>query len=669
MPMKKILKTEAKERVNKLKKLINKYSYAYYVLDKPIVSDEVNDSLFHELQDLEAKFPDLKTADSPTQRVGNKPLDKFKKVDHQKSMLSLKDAFSNQEIQDWQKRNERYLKNEFKTKYYTELKMDGLAVSLIYIDGIFKTGITSGNGKTGEDVTQNLKTIGAIPLKLRNTPKGRIEVRGEVYMPIKSFEKLNKERKDNSQPLFANPRNAAAGSIRQLDPKIAGKRSLSFIAYELTSDLGQKTHEQEHKMIKDLGFKVIDKNKLCDNLKDVEKVIKKVEKERSKLPYQIDGLVIIVDNDQICDQLGVIGKTPRGMIAFKFAPEEVTTKLLDIKVQVGRTGRLTPIAVLEPVLVAGSTVARATLHNEEEILRKDVRINDTVIIRKAGDIIPEVLKPIKDLRPKNSQKYQMLKTCPVCKGKVIKRNGEVDHYCSNNKDCPAQNRRSIEHFVSKGGLDIEGLGPNILNQLVSEGLIKTSADIFKLKEQDLKPLERFADKSAQNAIQSIQSSKEVSLGRFIYALGIRHVGEETAHTLAKEFGSLKNLKQASLERLNKIDDIGLVVAKSIVNFFADNQNQKLLSELINLGIKLTEQKGTGKLKGLSFVFTGGLQNISRDQAKQRVRELGAKVHDSITKDIDYVVAGKNSGSKLTQAKQKNIKIITEAEFEKLISFS
>jgi len=664
--MKKISKTEAKDRINKLRKLLNEYSYAYHVLDKPIVSDEVNDSILHELQGLEAQFPDLKTLDSPTQRVGDKPLDKFKKVDHQKPMLSLRDAFSTQEIGDWQKRNERYLKNEFKTKYYTELKMDGLAVSLIYQDGVFKTGVTRGNGKVGENVTQNLKTIGAIPLKLIKAPKGRIEIRGEVYMPIKSFEKLNKERKDNDQQLFANPRNAAAGSIRQLDPKIAGKRSLSFVAYEIITDLKQTSHHQEHELAKELGFKVINKNKLCNDLKAVEKVVKQVEKDRAKLPYQIDGLVIIVDDDKIFDQLGAIGKAPRGIIAFKFAPEEVTTKLLDIKVQVGRTGRLTPIAVLEPVQVAGSVVSRATLHNEEEILRKDVRVNDTVIIRKAGDIIPEVLKPIKDLRSKHSQKYQMSKACPVCKGKVIKRSGEVDHYCSNSKACPAQNRRSIEHFVSKAGLDIEGLGPSILNQLVSEGLIKTSADIFKLTEQDLKPLERFADKSAQNTIQSIQSSKEVSLGRFIYALGIRHAGEETAYNLAEEFGSLKNLKQASLERLNKIDDVGEVVAKSIVDFFKDKQNQKLLSQLIKSGIKITEQKGLGKLKGLSFVFTGGLQNMSRDQAKQTVRGLGAKVHDSVTKDTDYVVEGKDSGSKIAQAKQKNIKIITESEFGKLI---
>lgn len=673
MKEKKINKTKAREQIKKLRKLVDKYRYGYHVLDKPLVSDEVNDSLKHQLQELENQFPDLVTPDSPTQRVGGKPLAKFKKVKHQTPMLSLRDAFSEEEIKEWQERNERFLKKSFKTRYYAELKIDGLAVSLIYQDGVLKKGATRGDGRTGEDVTQNLKTIEAIPLKLRKdskyypkVPKGRFEVRGEVYLPKSSFEKLNKEQKKKREPLFANPRNAAAGSIRQLDPKIAASRDLSFVAYEITTDIGQKAHHQEHEMAKDLGFKVIKENRLFQTLEEVESFCKEIEKKREKLPYQIDGIVVVIDDDTIYIQLGVIGKAPRGLIAFKFAPEEATTKLLDIIIQVGRTGALTPVAVLEPVLVAGSTVSRATLHNEDEIKRKDIRIGDTVIIRKAGDVIPEVVKPLKELRPKDTKKFRMPRKCPVCQGAIKRKQGMVAHYCINRKRCPAQNRRAIEHFVSKNGLDIEGLGPKILDQLISEGLVKDPSDIFKLKEKDLEPLERFAEKSAKNIITSIQNSKKVSLGRLIYALGIRHVGEETAYDLADEFGSLENLSQTSQERLEKVADVGTIVAKSISRYFKNKANQRLIKELKRVGLEVEQKKGKGRLKNMSFVFTGSLKNLSRDQAKQRVRELGAEIHETVTKDTNYLVVGKEPGSKYQQAKKKKIETISEKEFLRII---
>jgi len=673
MVKKRIAKTEARKRIEKLRRLVDKYRYSYHVLDKSLVSDEVNDSLKHELQKLEDQYPDLITPDSPTQRVGGQPLDKFKKVRHQTPMLSLRDVFSREELKEWQKRNERYLKKSFQTNYYAELKMDGLAVSLVYQNGLLKIGATRGNGRVGEDVTQNLKTVEAIPLRLREESKyypkasaGRFEVRGEVYLPRSSFEKLNKEQKKKGEPLFANPRNAAAGSIRQLDPRVASARDLSFIAYEITTDLGQKAHHQEHQMAKDLGFKVIGRNKICRSLKEVEEFKEKIEKERKRLSYQIDGIVVVVDEDRLCDQLGTVGKAPRGLVAYKFAPEEVTTKLLDIKVQVGRTGALTPVAILEPALVAGSTVSRATLHNQDEISRKDIRINDTVIIRKAGDVIPEVVRPLKELRPRNAKKFQMPRKCPVCQGRVVRRKGEVAFYCLNHKKCPAQNRRGIEHFVSKAGLDIDGLGPKILDQLISEGLIKNAADIFRLKKKDLEPLERFAEKSASNIIASINRSKRVSLGRLIYALGIRQVGEETAYDLAEEFGSLESLGRASITRLEKISDIGEVVARSIHRYFKNKENQRLIEELKKSGLKIEKKKARAKLKGLNFVFTGSLKSFSRSQAKKRVRELGARVSENITEKTDYLVVGRGPGSKYDQAKKKKVKTISEDGFLKLL---
>lgn len=662
---------EAKREIKRLRRLIEKARYAYHVLDKPIMEDEVLDSLKHKLYKLEQKYPHLITPDSPTQRVGGKPLDKFKKVHHQVPMLSLEDAFSLEELKEWEQRNQRFLKQKKRFKYFAELKMDGLAVSLIYENGTFVLGATRGDGRTGEDVTQNLKTIESIPLHLREKSKyypraarGRFEVRGEVFMSAHSFEKLNKERKRKGMPLFANPRNAAAGSVRQLNPKITAERDLDFVVYDIVTDIGQKEHHQEHEIAKDLGFKIVSYNRLCSDLEEVEKFKKHWEKEKSKLPYWIDGIVVVVDDNRIFEQLGSVGKAPRGMIAYKFSPEESTTKVKDIILQVGRTGTLTPVAVLEPVQVRGTTVTRATLHNEDYIKEKDVRIGDTVVVYKAGDIIPEVLRVIKELRPQNAKRFKMPKFCPRCGTKLVK---EGAFWRCPNPKCFSVQRRKLQHFVSKNAFDIEGLGPKILNQLIEQGLIKTPADLFDLTEGDLEPLERFAEKSAQNLVQSIRARREMDLGRFIYALGIRHVGEQTAYDLARHFKSLEKISKASLEEIEKVPNVGKVVAKSIYGFFRDKNNQRLIKELLRR-VKIREVGSKrSRIFGKSFCFTGVLESLPRDEAKAKVRELGGLPHSDVTQNLDYLVVGKNPGSKLQKAKKYGIRIISEKKFLQMIT--
>ncbi|MCX6811943.1 MAG: NAD-dependent DNA ligase LigA, partial [Candidatus Berkelbacteria bacterium] len=606
MSKEKIDKTAAKVRIEKLRKLIDQYRYEYHVLDKPSVSDAVNDSLKHELQELEDQFPDLVTPDSPTQRVGGKPLDKFKKVTHKTRMLSLTDAFSFDELKDWFERNERQLGKKIKPQFFSELKMDGLAISITYKNGDLEVGATRGDGVTGEDVTNNLKTIEAIPLHLRKdseyyarASKDELVVRGEVYMTKSAFKRVNDEQKKKGGALFANPRNAAAGSVRQLDPKITASRELSFVAWSMETNLGQKFHHEEHEIMQDLGFRVIKENKLFHSLNEVEKFKEDIEKKREKLDFQIDGIVVVIDNDNLFDRLGVVGKAPRGQVAYKFAPEQATTIVKDIIVQVGRTGKLTPVAEFIPTLVAGSTISRATLHNEDEMSKKDIRIGDTVVIQKAGDVIPEVVSVIKKLRPANARKFVFPKRCPICGSKVVRVPGEAAHRCTN-KFCFAQQKRQIQHFVSKGGMDIEGLGPKILEQLIKEGLIKHEGDLYKITEDDLRPLERFAEKSAENLVESIKNSKIVPLGRFIYALGILNVGEETAYDLASRFGTLEKIESASLEELEKVQDIGIVVAKSIYNYFHDERNLNKIKDLLKSGIKIEGQRQTkSKITGKS----------------------------------------------------------------------
>jgi len=656
-------KQEAKNRIDKLIKEISHHRYLYHVLDKQEISDSALDSLKKELFDLEKEYPVLIRKDSPTQRVSGKALDKFKKVKHNTKILSLADAFNYNDLKNWEERNEKILKEKVKD-YYTELKLDGLTVVLTYINGVLDKGATRGDGKAGEDVTNNLKTITSIPLSLKckNLPR-EIEVRGEVVMNKKVFNEINRQRKKKGLSVFANPRNIAAGSIRQLNPNIARERKLDCIVFELITDLGQKDHEESHNILKDLGFKTSTYNERCKNIDEVDKYLKKWVEKRKSLPYETDGSVIVVNNIKQEKVLGHIGKAERWMIAFKFPAEQVTTKVLDIEVQVGRTGALTPVAVLKPVSVAGSIVSRATLHNIDEIKRLDVRIGDTVIIQKAGDIIPDIVKVLKNLRTGKEKKYRFPRVCPACHSKVKRKDNEVAYYCSNSK-CYAKNIESLIHFVSKKGFNIEGLGNSIIKLLSDKGLVITFADIFRLKKGDLLSLEGFAEKKVNNTLNSIQECKKVTLSRFIYSLGIRHVGEETAISLTKHFKHFNNFKNSKKEELEDLQDIGPEVAKSIVKYFEDEYIIKVVEDLFELGIEIKkEEYKSNVLEGKTFVFTGSL-NISRDKAKNIIRKVGGKVVSSVSSSLDYLVIGKKPGSKLKKAEDLNINIITEKELLK-----
>ncbi len=664
-------KKQAEKRIKILRKEIEKNRYFYHVLDKPRVSDAVDDSLKHELKKLEDKYPSLVVADSPTQRVGGEPLSKFKKVTHEKPMLSLNDVFSFEELQEWENRLIRLVgKKELdRCGYYCELKMDGLAVSLKYKNGILLQGATRGNGKVGEDVTNNLKTVNSIPLSLKGYPTGTIYARGEVYLNKKEFKKLNDLQAKNGGQIYANPRNIAAGSIRQLNPKITESRNLMFMLYGLDG-FNFEYHSQEHKKAEELGFRAnLKNNKLCRNIKEVNEYYKLLERKRDGLDYQIDGVVVGVNSKRLFTKLGVAGKAPRGQIAFKFPAEETTSVIKDIIVQIGRTGKLTPVALLEPTLVAGSTVSRATLHNQDEIKRKDIKIGDTVIIRKAGDVIPEVVEPIKRMRSGGERAFKMPERCPICGGTVERRKGEVDWYCKD-RNCSTRRLRSIIHFASKTGFDIEGLGPKILEQLLNQGLVKTPSDIFKLKESDLKPLERFAEKSASNLIFSIEQSKKILLDRFIYALGIRHVGDQTAIDLAKHFRSLKNLRKVGKEDLKKVYGIGLEVTESVYQYFRSKENQDLLNALLEWGVRVKDYDSPiikNKLKGKTFVVTGSLPTLTRNEAHKKIIQYGGEVNSSVTSKTDYLVVGEDPGSKLEKAKKFGTKIISEEDLKNLSS--
>ncbi len=662
MLSKEMTKNEARERIEKLKTAINKHRYLYHVLDKQEISEEALDSLKKELFDLEQQFPELVTPDSPTQRVGGKPLKQFAKVRHPKPMLSFNDAFGQEDMKEWEARFEKIFPGAKKGGYYCELKIDGLAIELIYKKGALFAGSTRGDGLIGEDVTQNLKTVEAVPLLL--DVKKDVAVRGEVFITKKGFERINKEQAKAGLKTYANPRNLAAGSIRQLDPKITASRNLDSFAYSLVTDLGQKTHEDEHKILKDLGFKTNPHNRLAKDLTEVQKFRDYWEEHRDKLDYEVDGIVVILNDEKAFQRTGVVGKAPRGAIAYKFSPKEAETIVEDIIVQVGRTGTLTPVAVLRPVQIGGTTVSRATLHNLDEIRRLDVKIKDTVIVGRAGDVIPDIKKVLKELRTGKERNFHMPAKCPVCGSKVAQISGQVAFRCTNS-DCPAIKREGIYHFVSRKALDIDGVGPKIIDQLMAAALIKDAADLFTLKTEDLLNLERFAEKSAQNTIDAIRAKKEVPLHKFIYALGIPHVGEETAFALAKKFHKLKNLRRASQEKLNAIPDIGSVVAKSIYEWFEKPYNSKLISKFEKAGVRVTEEKParhSKKLAGKTFVLTGSLERMSREEAKEKIREYGGDVSSSVSKNTDYVVAGTEPGSKYERARKLGVKIISEKEF-------
>lgn len=679
-------KSQAQKRIEQLRKVINEHNYFYHVLDAPKISDAAFDSLKHELRDLEEQFPDLITSDSPTQRVSGQALAKFKKVEHRARMLSLEDVFYEKELQDWEQRIKKMFQvSSFKLHgldYFAELKIDGFAISLVYQDGVFVGGSTRGDGKIGEDVTQNLKTIPSIPLRLevrdklpseaiekkirQVLEKGELEMRGEVYMTSRAFEKVNLERKKQGLALYANPRNTAAGSIRQLDPRVAASRQLDFLAYDLITDLGQTTHEQEHQIAKALGFK-IDEGRYCSMLKEAVEFWQGISRQREKLAYQIDGVVIQVNKKDVFEQLGVVGKAPRGAIAFKFPAKEATTVVEDIIIQVGRTGALTPVAVLRPIQVGGTTITRATLHNQDEIERLDVRIGDTVIIQRAGDVIPDVVKVLKEMRTGREKKFEMPKKCPVCGSRVVRPAGEAVHRCTN-KHCGAQQKERLIHFVSKKGFDINGLGPQIINQLMDEGLVSAPADLFALTEGDLVSLERFAEKSASNLVAAISQSKKIGLPKFIYALGIRHIGEETAIDLADYFGSLDKLRKATAEDFIKIKDIGPVASQGLADWFKDKKNQQVLDDLIKQSVVIEKKEvKKKKLQDLTFVLTGELAALTRDQAKDKIRALDGDVAESVSSKTDYVVVGRDPGSKYAKAQKLGVKIIKEKEFLKILT--
>lgn len=659
--MEKISLSQAKERANKLRAEIDRIRYAYHVLDKELMSESVKTSLMHELTRLEEMYPELITPDSPTQRVAGKPLDKFRKVRHAHRGLSLNDVFDYQEIEDWEKRVQKLIPGE-KIDYYVELKLDGLSVYLTYEKGLLKTAATRGDGTTGEDVTQNIRTIESIPLKL--TESLDVEVRGEVYMDYGQFEKVNKDQEKQGKPTYANPRNLAAGTLRQLDPKIVSARKLKFMAWAIYED-GIKTHEQEHEMAKKLGFKVEPNSKHCKGLKEVERFLEEWEDKRKKLSYQTDGAVININSEDLVNKLGIVGKAPRGVAAYKFSAEQVTTVLEDIRVNVGRTGAVTPFAVLTPVKVAGTTVSRATLHNEDEIKRKDIRIGDTVIIQKAGDIIPEVVQSLPNLRIGKEKFFKMPTTCPICGGPVMKPEGEAVARCMS-QNCFAIEMQKVGHFVSKGAFNMEGLGEKIITQLIEEGLIEDAADLFALTEGDLTPLERFAETSAKNTVESIQEHKKVSFRRFLYGLGIRHVGAITASDITRKFRRLEDIQSASLEDLQAIDGIGEVASESIYKWFRNKKNLEFLKKLKTNGVEIVYEAVKNKLEGKTFVLTGSLNTITRDEAEELIRTNGGNASGSVSKSTSFVVVGDNPGSKAEKAKKLGVKVISEEDFLKMV---
>ena len=751
-----LTKIQAKGRIEKLRREIDRHRYLYHVLDKPDISDEVYDSLMEELRQLEEKFPEFKSSTSPTQRIGGEPLDKFKKVRHKFKQWSFDDVFDFEELKKWEEKTIRLASksisnfqfpisnkiqnSKFKIQnsslgYCCELKIDGLKIILTYKKGKLVQGATRGDGVVGEDVTANIKTIQSIPLEL-NYPIDVIAV-GEVWLSKKELERLNKERKLKNKPLFANARNAAAGSIRQLNPKIAAGRKLDSFIYDIdfieTIDKKQltidrknrmsnvkcqmsnvivpQTQTEELKLLEKLGFKVNQHYEFCESIEDIERFYKEWAEKRKRKDYEIDGVVVKINSKEIQEALGYTGKSPRWGIAYKFPAEKTTTVVEDIKVQVGRTGALTPVAHLRPVRIAGSTVSRATLHNEDEIKKLDVRVGDTVVIRKAGDVIPEVVEVLKKLRTGKEKIWRMPKRCPICGGRVKRevvsskkqvagnkkgKNKSIlhttyytlhdlsaAHYCTNPK-CFAVEIQKIIHFVGKNGFDIEGMGKKIVEQLVNEGLIANPADIFELKRGDLESLERFAEKSAENLLNAIEKSKKITLEKFLMALGIRYLGEEGAVLITRnsqlathnEVNNLNDIikyfPKIKAEDWMEIKGIGEKAAESLVRWFNDEENIKLLKRMDKLGVKIiqrttyNEQHTTSKLKGLKFVVTGILKNWTREQAKDMIRKEGGSVSSSVSRRTDYVVAGKNPGSKYDKAKKLGVKIIGEEEFVKMV---
>jgi DNA ligase (NAD+) len=663
------------KRANELKQLLNQYSYEYHVLDDPSVSDAVYDGLMRELKALEAADPSLISADSPTQRVGNTPLDKFVKVTHSRPMISLNDVFDRAEVEAWVERMDKLLPGSTH-EFFCDIKKDGLACALVYEDGVLKQAVTRGDGRVGEDVTSNARTIQNVPLRLRTSKKfahllsGRTEIRGEIVMYKTEFAALNATREKAGLPIFKNPRNLAAGTIRQLDPKLVAERPLRFIGYDLLRDDSTEveTNMQAYEAMSELGVYRSPEASVFTNLDDVMKFVDAWDTQRHDLPYNTDGLVVKVNNRAQYDKLGSVGKNPRGAIAYKYAAEQATTIVKDIVISIGRTGAATPVAVFDPVSVAGTTVQHASLHNADEIARKDVRVGDTVIIYKAGDIIPQVESVVSELRPKGSKAfdYELALATQYPELQFERPEGEVVYRVKGSSGTLLL-KQALEHFASKGALDIDTLGEKNVVALVDADLVHDLADIFTITYEQLLELDRFAEISARKLVDAIAAVKTPPLERFVYGLGIRHVGIQTAIDLTNQFSSLENLQHATIDQLEAVDGVGTVVAESIVAWFADEDTDALLEKFDRLGVRPHFERKTGKLMGVNFVITGSLTDMGRDEAAERVRELGGTFQSSVAKDTTYLVAGGKVGaSKLKKAEAYGTKIIDEAEFLKLI---
>ncbi|MED4402014.1 NAD-dependent DNA ligase LigA [Metabacillus fastidiosus] len=652
------------QRAKELRDLINTYNYEYHVLDNPSVPDAEYDRLMRELIALEQEHPELKFPDSPTQRVGGTILEGFKKVEHTTPMLSLGNAFNDQDLRDFDRRVRQGVGDNI--EYVVELKIDGLAVSLRYENGVFVQGSTRGDGTTGEDITENLKTIHSIPLRLKRDIS--FEVRGEAFMPKKSFEKLNELRLQNEEPLFANPRNAAAGSLRQLDPKIVAKRNLSIFVYSIADigETGVATQSESLDLLEELGFKTNKERRTCRNIEEVIELIQKLQERRASFEYDIDGIVIKVNSLDQQDELGFTAKSPRWAVAYKLPAEEVVTKLLAIELSVGRTGVITPTAILEPVRVAGTTVQRASLHNEDLIREKDIKLGDYVVIKKAGDIIPEVVNVLVERRTGEEAEFLMPTHCPACESELVRLEGEVALRCIN-PECPAQIVEGLIHFVSRNAMNIDGLGERVINQLFQEGLIKNAADLYRLKRDELLQLERMGERSTDNLLKSIENSKSNSLERLLFGLGIRHVGAKAARTLAQQFETMDRIKTVTKDEITAVNEFGDKMADAIVTYFDNPDVIKLVTELEELGVNmnyngpklLQAEESDSYFAGKTIVLTGKLEQLPRNEAKEKIESLGGKVTGSVSKSTDLVIAGEAAGSKLAKAEQLNIEVWDE----------
>ncbi len=665
---------DIKDRLESLKKIIQEHDHAYYLLDDPLISDHEYDSLFKELKKIESENPHLITLDSPTQRVGGRPLDEFKQIAHKKPMLSLGNAFGNDELNAFYKRVTETL-DITDIQFSAELKFDGLAISLFYENGFLKYAATRGDGLVGEDVTHNIKTMKVIPLRLRsNSPPKILELRGEVLMNKDDFLKLNEHQQEQNLKVFANPRNAAAGSLRQLDPAVTAKRKLQFFAYglgEVDTSINFNYHSQMIDFIKDLGIPVSKYSEIVQNNKDMEAYFQKILGQRNALPFDIDGIVFKVNSIKSQNNLGFVSKAPRWAIAYKFPAEEAETIVNDITVQVGRTGAITPVARLKPVFVSGVTVTNATLHNEDEMNRKDIRIGDSVMVRRAGDVVPEVVRVILEKRPNDAIKFSMPKQCPICGSDIERIDGEAAQRCTGQYKCNAQVKQGISHFISRKAMNIDGLGEKIVDQLFEQGMLKNIADIYKLDFNIIENMDRFGKKSVENLKESIEKSKKTTLGKFIYALGIRNVGEATSKELAVNFRSLDNLFNATVEDYLMVNDIGPIVAESLVQYFHNEINQKIIKSIIASGITWPALKKinaiNSKLNNQTFVVTGTLNSLSRDEIKDLVEANGGKVSGSVSKKTSYVVVGDNPGSKADKASELGIPIITEINLMEMLN--